>query len=403
MEKETRRGTPPAQHAHISYLDGLRALAAILVVLSHCDVWTCRATMQHGWWLEPLEFVGNLCVPAFIVLSGYLLASPLVRTGMIPGGTEAYLRRRGRRILPAYWFALAFSAFIAIRVTHDTEIYALATHSFVASVFLLHDLIPPAPDFNAPLWSVAVEWHIYFTLPVLTWAWRRWGALRSICGAACLAFLAINLSERLGRPNLVFQYYGMFYAGCAAAWIAQASGARAELYRRLPWRTISAGLVAVFACLCAGDGIPEFGQHVEYFSLIWAAILAAGLVALADPAPSRVRTFLTWPPLVRAAGFSYSLYLLHWPVLAIISDLLLSPKMSFALHFWLMVILGLPASCGLAYLSSLVFERPFLAASRRASLPGANTSRRQATGASKEDVSKTALPQTDAPALVAAE
>ena len=345
---------------HIRHLDGLRALAAFFVVLSHCDVVTNRATLHNVRWLEPQEFVGNLCVPTFIVLSGYLLALPLVKTGALPGGTEAYLRRRGRRILPAYLFALAFSAFIAIRVTHETEIYTLATNSFIASVFLLHDFVPPAPDFNAPLWSIAVEWHIYFTLPLLAWAWRRWGALRGVTGAACLAFLGIFASHHLGRPTLVFHFYVMFYTGCGAAWVSQATAPRAALYRSLPWPTISVALVALFTCLCAGEGIWEFSRHVDYLSLVWAGILATALIALAGPQPSRVRELLSAGPLTRAAGFSYSLYLLHWPVLAVVSGLWLSPKMSFAAHYWLMVLIGLPTSCLLAYISSLVFERPFL-------------------------------------------
>ena len=101
-------------------------------------------------------------------------------------------------------------------------------------------------------------------------------------------------------------------------------------------------------------------MHVEYFRIIWAFILAGGLIALSGPQPSRIREILSGRPLVAAAGFSYSLYLLHWPILAIISDLWLPVKLPSALHFWLMVVIGLPLSLLLAFVSSLIFERPFL-------------------------------------------
>ncbi len=245
------------------------------------------------------------------------------------------------------------------------DVYALATPASVATVFLLHDLVPPPLDFNAPLWSIPVEWHIYFTLPYIAWAWRRWGALQSVLGAACLSFLLIGVSHRIGRPCLYFEYYAMFYAGCGAAWISQSTAARAAQYRNLPWPVVSGGLILLFCCFWAGGGAPDFGLHVEDFRVAWALLLAAGLVALAGPQPSRIRDFLSARPLVSVAGFSYSLYLLHWPVLAIISDLWLPVKLPFALHFWLMVVIGLPLSLALAYVSSLIFERPFLRRSAR--------------------------------------
>src|SRR5260221_14573530 len=94
------------------YLDGIRALAALYVVLYHAT--TVKTTDQSAL-PQPLRFIvailreGHFGVVVFIVLSGFSLMLPIARAGSteLVDGFRRYLRRPARRIMPPYYVALA--------------------------------------------------------------------------------------------------------------------------------------------------------------------------------------------------------------------------------------------------------------------------------------------------------
>src|SRR4051812_10624228 len=99
---------PPPRAERFDFLDGLRGLAALYVVLHHASQ-DVPAPMLRGW-AAAARFLlrhGHFAVAVFIVLSGYCLMRPVARDAsrQIRGGTLAYLRRRAWRILPPYYAA----------------------------------------------------------------------------------------------------------------------------------------------------------------------------------------------------------------------------------------------------------------------------------------------------------
>ena len=99
---------------HLKYLDGLRAVAAVWVVLAHAlaqvdpDFGTL-GTWRAGGVIAVFSY-GRFAVDLFIVLSGFCLMLPVVRRdGVMRYGSLEFLRRRGWRILPPYYLALIFS------------------------------------------------------------------------------------------------------------------------------------------------------------------------------------------------------------------------------------------------------------------------------------------------------
>src|SRR3954467_13615802 len=96
----------------LEYLDGLRAVAAVYVVLFHAGLGFVDAerpvqgiarTVQRGLSL------GHDAVAVFIVLSGYCLMLPVTRSpiaGQLVRGIPHYIARRAWRILPPYFAAL---------------------------------------------------------------------------------------------------------------------------------------------------------------------------------------------------------------------------------------------------------------------------------------------------------
>ncbi|HEX6242340.1 MAG TPA: acyltransferase family protein, partial [Polyangiales bacterium] len=97
--------------ARLSYLDGIRGLAATYVVLFHAVA--CFAPPDLPGWARVVRRVfayGHEAVAVFIVLSGYSLMLPVVRaSGRLNHGALGYLRRRARRILPPYYATLAYT------------------------------------------------------------------------------------------------------------------------------------------------------------------------------------------------------------------------------------------------------------------------------------------------------
>src|SRR4051794_34229374 len=99
-----------APRQRLAGLDGLRGLAALFVVVNHIFLRTFpgypkdRAPFWAGWFIY-----GRFAVVVFIVLSGFSLALAPSRHGWRLDSVTRFAYRRARRILPAYWAALAFS------------------------------------------------------------------------------------------------------------------------------------------------------------------------------------------------------------------------------------------------------------------------------------------------------
>ena len=244
-ERETSR-------IHLGYLDGLRALAALFVVLHHCSLMVSWAgtppRLQSA--LISLLFHGHDAVDLFIVLSGFCLMLPVARAdGLLKGGPSAFFRRRVRRILPPYYLALGLSlALMWLFLKHPMGGFGDGSRQITwagvgAHMFLIHDVFPAtASQINPVFWSIAVEWRIYFAFPLLVWAWRRFGALATTLAAlmigyglfAALASTPLNLAPWGMCPH----YLGLFALGMLGAGITF-SEAMVGLRQRVPWMVIT--------------------------------------------------------------------------------------------------------------------------------------------------------------------
>src|SRR6185503_16965934 len=95
-------------------LDGIRGLAALFVVINHIFLRAFpgypvdNAPAWAAWFIY-----GRFAVVVFIVLSGFSLALSPARHGWRLDSIRTFAVRRARRILPAYWAALAFSLVVA--------------------------------------------------------------------------------------------------------------------------------------------------------------------------------------------------------------------------------------------------------------------------------------------------
>ncbi len=316
-----------------------------------------------------LQF-GFLGVPIFIVLSGYVLMLPVVQNELrFPRGTRRYLRNRARRILPPYYAALALSLLLILLVpvmqqpsgTQWDSKVPVTVPDVVSHLLLVHDFSADwIVKINGPLWSVAVEWHIYFLLPfVLLPLWRRLGGFMTTAIAFAVTFvLALLDVGTFAHPWLVT----LFAAGMLAA--------EHTVRGRLSVRTVV--LIGVAACaVMVVVGVVVAGGVLAYFALeTVVGIGLAAFLAAVGPAAARGMTpravgLLSSKPLVFLGLISYSVYLLHSPLLALANFLLLPLGLPIIAHYLLMTGVALPVVVGLCYLFYLLVERHFLNARQR--------------------------------------
>ena len=372
---------PASSNLHLPFLDGLRGVAALYVVLFH--IWGEMVWSSDGRGLSDLVLksthwmsYGSFSVAVFIVLSGYCLMLPVTR---YPDSRKIdfadFLKRRARRILPPYYAALLISLFlIAVvpglnqrsNVRWDIVLPAFTPGAILSHLFLLHNLNPQwIFKINDPLWSVATEWQIYFFFPsILLPIWRRWGNFASIGVFFALGFGIHFLSFR--QLSLAHPWYlGLFALGAAGADISFSTRPHTVFWReRISWNLIALVLLGVMVFFYS-SGLPSLAHYGTVMEVIAGAIAACALVYMARivregrHTHALVRLLETkWA--IGLGQYSYSLYLTHFPVLGALHLALRSQQVSSNVAFGVLLIVGLPLSLLFAYGFSLIFEKPFL-------------------------------------------
>lgn len=339
----------PSIAGHQPALDGLRALAAFAVLVIH--VGGVTGLEFNG---SPLSWAisrGDIGVPIFFALSGFLLYRPWAMTALCGSQAPAvgrYLWRRALRILPAYWLVVVLAFLTLDRGTaHPPQHWA--QYLFLAQTYDPH---PWWSGTGAPgleqMWSLAVEASFYLVLPVvaagLTWIAVRHGADVDRRGRWLLAGIGLLGASSYGL--MVLAYYPApelwllgtlprlmtwFAAGMAIAVVAVWAHAeqRADGPARRLCRTVgtSAGkcwLVGAlaFAVACtslAGPvtlAVPSLSQ-TEARTALYAVVAVALLAPAALQPPGRTRqTVVLGNPVMRFLGrVSYGIFLWQFLVL----------------------------------------------------------------------------------------
>lgn len=370
----------------LEYLDGIRGLAALAILIGHSGGDAGTNYQGDGsllsrlavWAIHQLPY-SYFSVSIFIVLSGYCLMIPVARSEdrHLLGGFRGYIRRRARRMLPPYYAALAFSLLLlgilssspnAKGLHWDTLTPLFTPGVLLSHLLLVHNLNPGwIYKINGPLWSVATEWQIYFLFPALLLPlWRRYGIVALVLGATILGQLP-HFALRKALDEAHPWYIGLFAMGMAGAAINFAPQPAMHVWReRVPWGVLSAGLFGLAAL--AYIARPGLGSYPHWIMDIVVGGAAVCLIIFCTQrllmgetqrAPWIVR-FLEAPVTRWLGTISYSLYLIHLPILiagmTIMRDLRLPPSET----RWALWLVVLPTALLSATVFSYLFERPFL-------------------------------------------
>lgn len=352
---------PPTARGRLVALDGLRGLAAVVVLVHHClllfpplaDPYYGRSTAT-GWPEIAVEtplhlaWAGTEAVYLFFVLSGLVL---VLSTGSKRFGWERYFPSRLIRLYLPVAGAVAFAALTIALVPRtgldEGSIWLLRRPATYEPGDIAQDLllVGGASGTVSPLWSL--QWEILFSLllPVYVMIARRVPPF--LLGVACIALPAIGMQVGSGALT----YLPMFGIGAAlaAGWerISSVTERWTGLLASLGW--LSALCLALLAIGVRWTGVPGIGQLPRPVSLV---IALAGVVVL-------VVTAARWRPLsallsLRLAAWlgaiSFSLYLVHEPIVLATEFAIGSASQA--------ILIAVPLSFFVAWLFLLVVERP---------------------------------------------
>jgi len=334
-------------------IDGLRAIAVLAVVLYHADLLVFGNDLFSG------GFIG---VDIFFVLSGYLIASNLLRD--LAGDDFSFRRfytRRIRRILPPLFFVTAISTIFAWRYLFPKQFLEYAQSLISSTLFTSNfyfwrqDVYTAEPNALQPLihtWSLSVEEQYYALIPIaLLLVWRF--ARRFLTSVIIIGFLvSLQLADWGSKEHVGASFYLLPSRG----WELLAGGLLANVELEFgrkshPWLTAILPLVGIFLIVRSIGGFSDEMAHPGFQTLI--PVVGVMLVIWFAGERDLVSWLLSTKAFVWVGLISYSLYLWHQPLFAFarvlsVNALSVPDK------------LGLIAlSVALAGLTWFVIERPF--------------------------------------------
>ncbi len=298
--------TPTTRRPPLPALTGLRAVAAVWVVLFHYrdDLLALVPGLAP---LDTLMGAGYLGVDLFFPLSGFVLAYTYAdRLGSFSWGASAdFVRNRFARVWPVHVLSLNLDLVVAAVVGTlgvGVDGHRRTPQAYVENVAMVHTWFNDRPSFNAPAWSISSEWFAYLLAPLLFVAAvrvRRALPALALASVSYAVMLAVFATMALPNGNLEHMFYvrimGEFVGGMllCLAWVR--GGARLG------------GLVVVLPLTLVVLALVPAASAGHY----WAApALGLGVAGLAA-SRGWVASALSWPLVVAAGEASYALYMTH--------------------------------------------------------------------------------------------
>lgn len=316
---------PPAgvTQPYLAECESLRGIAILLVVLFHAHL---KTATEHP--LEPNLFnafimAGNTGVTLFFVLSGFLLNLPMLRNQQPLPGT--FFKNRALRILPMYALMVAIGG-----------IYNKDIASVLQALFFWNLEVATLWPFGSVWWSLMVEVQFYLLLPLLYLIARSrklsWLIYPIFC-AGCFAYLLFT-GRLPWKPdhfyfiavpkNSILCLWPVFFLGGALAWVHKNYQPAIRNYARSS-RFLSNGgsdlifftlLLVLGAELLKASQLGVLGAYIFFFdhviieAALWTLLIAAILYL-----PLKTKFIWSNPVFSFFGLISYSLYLIHFPIL----------------------------------------------------------------------------------------
>lgn len=349
MEKKIQK-----KRKYIKEIDGLRALAVIMVLAYHLKM--------------PFAKSGLLGVTVFFVISGYLITGILINEIEESGGVDLknFWLRRIRRLLPAVLSMAVVMIFVSAVV--NRVVFTKGCNDLLSAVFgynnwwqifrkvsYFENAGAPSPFTHC--WSLAIETQFYLIYPILLILLSKARNRGKVFAAvtAVLAMISVVLMGVLyspdGDPSRV--YYGTdtrafsLLIGALAAIQKEYHIIKVKLRGKL-WAVI--GSISVLILIGMMMLISSYSSFLYYGGQAIVSVLAAFVVYAVTVSRSLLNIILGSSILKWIGDRSYSIYLWHYPIIVLMSG---GKRAA-----WWIVILEVVLSVGLAELSYRFIETP---------------------------------------------
>lgn len=314
-------------------IDGLRAVAVLAVIASHL----------------PEKFLpsGFLGVDVFFAISGFVVTASLLgqRRTTLRHLYVGFLARRVKRLLPALAVCVAVTGLVVLatdpfpRHSIQTGLAALFGFANIVLFFFELDYFSPSSVFNAftHTWSLGVEEQFYVVFPFFAWLFyfrSHNESFKALARAMVVGgLISVAMFAWLYEDHQAAAFFLMpariWELGVGALVFLASRRTRSASIQKFLRRLSPVALVALVVCFFA----PE---NYAVPATIAAVSLAAALLASDGRSPAA--RVLTLPPVVYVGKISYSLYLWHWPIIALGPIVLATTWRSSAVYVVAMVV-----------------------------------------------------------------
>ena len=291
-------------HSKIDAITGLRGLAALLVVYAH----------SVHWFALPLasNCTGEIGVSVFFALSGFLMAYLYIGKDFSALSVTGYAVHRFSRIAPAYLFIVLLSFII------HTAFYPDFTYAISETNILRHILFSGNVSV---FWSITPEVEFYFLFVVVWAATSRYLMRSDITGLVLLTLgCLILMAYRDALPGtFVGAKLHYFLFGVIAGVIRSKIGAQQSHVKSLNFlhAFLVAAMVLGAVVVLTGHGsvILPFADNEAFYSSLLTAVYGAFVVFLFSFSSTVGNFFFANRAIILCGECSFSIYLLHQPII----------------------------------------------------------------------------------------
>ena len=295
-------------------LDGLRALAVLIVIAYHAET--------------PGFAGGFLGVDVFFVLSGFLITTLLngeyARTGRID--VPRFYARRFLRLAPALFLMLATYLLVSTLIWPDLSAAEHGRDALIAALFLgdYARALWAVPTLLGHTWSLAVEQHFYLLWPAVLLLVQRLPSVRAQVWTLLTLYVATTLWRDwsiLNAPweTVYFRFDTRLSGLVLGSLLAVVAGRTSWLPApKRVWGVAALGILALCCLRLAGGAPVSLVVGVTLVEIATAMLILVAVSARPDP----LQKLLSHPVLVRMGVLSYGMYLWHHPVALLMRDLL---------------------------------------------------------------------------------
>jgi peptidoglycan/LPS O-acetylase OafA/YrhL len=360
---------------HLPELDGLRAIA-ILLVIPH-NVFVFEST---GGWLAPFAWLANagwIGVQLFFVLSGFLITRNLLDSRGAPNYYSAFFGRRILRIFPLYFLVLA--AFLLV-LPEFVDLSANVRSSYANQKWLWLFLSNWAQPFGKEVywfphfWSLAVEEQFYLLWPLII-AVTPTRRLIPVCLTLVIAALVLRvvMLEAGATPEMVYMFtvcrMDALAIGALAAVLAGIPGfmrivrERATLLLAAAFIVFGVGALFTHSYTAFDSGTLTMGHTLLAVSMT--TVLLAVIAGSPSLAPNWLSAALRVAALRSVGKFSYAMYVFHIPLSILVGAPLLPALRRLGSGYPVWYAIWIAACSYLAAMASYhLLEKHFLRAKR---------------------------------------